>query len=141
MTTIVHYKGEIACDSRITARGSICTDKAVKRHVVDGYQFFMAGSCCDYAKFYDAFICGHNHGDLDCGAIVVLPDRRVVRASTNADGSVWMSECQHDEPEAIGSGSAHAITAIDCGKTVREAVKMAAKRDSATGGLIRVYRV
>lgn len=141
MTTIVHYKGEIACDSRITARGAIQTDKAQKRFVSDGYQFFLAGSCSDWPKFIDAFITGANHGDLECGAFVVFPDKRVVRSATNADGSVWMNELIYDEPAALGSGSDHAITAIDCGKTVREAVKMAAKRDSATGGLIRVYKV
>lgn len=37
---------------------------------------------------------------------------------------------------AIGSGSPFAMTAMDCGKTAKQAVQMAAKRDPYTGGTI-----
>jgi hypothetical protein len=42
---------------------------------------------------------------------------------------------------AIGTGTDHAITAMDCGLSAREAVKMAMKRDTGTGGRIRTYKV
>lgn len=37
---------------------------------------------------------------------------------------------------ALGSGAAHAITALDCGKSAVEAVRLAARRDVNTGGRI-----
>lgn len=42
---------------------------------------------------------------------------------------------QH-EYAAIGSGSQHAITAMDCGKDAIQAVQMAARRDPWTGGRV-----
>ena len=42
---------------------------------------------------------------------------------------------------AIGSGSPHAITAMDCGKSAVQAVQMAAKRDPATGGRVVTMRL
>lgn len=37
---------------------------------------------------------------------------------------------------ALGSGAKHAITAMDCGRSARQAVQMAMKRDSNTGGRV-----
>lgn len=91
--------------------------------------------------FIDAFLTGTNYGELDVSAIVATPDGVVYLAATEDDGRVWRSTVSDTDPIVIGSGADHAITAIDCGKTVREAVKMAAKRDVHTGGKIRVYRV
>lgn len=141
MTTIVYYKGEIACDSRTTAGGTIKSDSADKRCIAQGHQFFLAGSHSDMPQFVDAFLNGTNYGELDVHAIVVTPDRKVYLAAADDDGAVWRSLVSPDDPTAIGSGSHHAVTAIDCGCTVREAVKMAIKRDSCSGGKIRVYKV
>ena len=44
---------------------------------------------------------------------------------------------QVDHQYAIGSGSNNAITAMDMGATAAEAVEMAKKRDTGTGGLVR----
>jgi hypothetical protein len=37
---------------------------------------------------------------------------------------------------AIGSGAGYAMTAMECGKSARQAVQMAARRDISTGGRI-----
>lgn len=42
---------------------------------------------------------------------------------------------------AIGSGMYYALTAMDCGCSAEEAVKMAAKRDVNTGGEIRIFKI
>lgn len=45
-------------------------------------------------------------------------------------------ESVDDKYYAIGSGAAHAITAMDCGKSARQAIQMAIKRDHNSGGRI-----
>jgi hypothetical protein len=50
-------------------------------------------------------------------------------------------EAVDDEYYAIGSGAAHAITAMDCGKNAMQAVRYAARRDINTGGRIVTARL
>jgi hypothetical protein len=50
-------------------------------------------------------------------------------------------EVVDDEYYAIGSGAAHAITAMDCGKSAVEAVRFAIKRDINTGGRVVAVRL
>ena len=52
----------------------------------------------------------------------------------------WKFEMSKERHAAVGSGSDHALTAMDMGATAEEAVKMAMKRDVMTGGRIRLYR-
>ncbi len=47
----------------------------------------------------------------------------------------------NDEYFAIGSGAPHAITAMDCGRSARQAVQMAMKRDINTGGRVVTMRL
>ena len=69
-----------------------------------------------------------------------------------ADGELWL--VGHDDntgiwktridlrcADAIGSGSPFALTAMDMGASAYQAVEMAAKRDTSTGGKIRTLRV
>lgn len=42
---------------------------------------------------------------------------------------------------AVGSGSPHAITAMDCGKSAAQAIQMAIKRDPYSGGRIVTARI
>ena len=42
---------------------------------------------------------------------------------------------------AVGSGACFAIAAMDCGKSAKEALEIARKRDSGTGGRIRMMRI
>lgn len=141
MTTIVYHRGVFAYDSRITSGGTIITDSANKRSVQGGHVFYMAGSTPDMEKFRDAYLNGTNHGDLEVSAFVVGPDKVPYKAATNEDGTVWRSELEYDEPYAIGSGAHHVVTAIDCGKSPAEAVRMAIKRDACSGGKVRTSKL
>lgn len=48
----------------------------------------------------------------------------------------------YSEPyAAIGSGAKFAIAAMDCGKCAKDAIKIAKRRDSATGGNIKVIKI
>lgn len=42
-----------------------------------------------------------------------------------------------DRTDAIGNGSPFALTAMDMGSAAAEAVEMAKKRDTSTGGQVR----
>ncbi|MNC73653.1 hypothetical protein D3C75_1248910 [compost metagenome] len=57
------------------------------------------------------------------------------------EGKLWKSPLLLDRPYAIGSGTDHAYTAFDMGATAYQAVEMAAKRDTGTGGNIRTLTV
>jgi hypothetical protein len=58
-------------------------------------------------------------------------------------GDEGMAKCREslDNPCAIGSGTDHALTAMDMGATAEEAIGWAAKRDAGTGGTIRTFRL
>lgn len=141
MTTIVHYRGQIAYDSRVTAGNRIISDKTDKKRVVGGYTFWLSGCTSDWDNVIQAYLTGGKVISADVSAFCRKPDGTVVQLGLEEDGRVWEAVVERDDPEAIGSGSAHALTAVDCGCSVRDAVRMAIKRDSRSGGRIRVDTV
>ncbi len=50
---------------------------------------------------------------------------------------VWRQPLDPANPDAIGSGSAYALAAMDMGASAEEAVRAAMKRDIYTGGTVR----
>lgn len=139
MTTIVYANNEMAWDSRSTASGSIISDVSQKRHVHAGVTFWCAGTVGDYDEFFLAYLKGTAAPRELNVAAFILDKGRLVRAGCDSGGSIWTSPVR--EAQTIGSGGEHAITAIDCGCTPAQAVRMAAKRDSATGGKIRTQKL
>lgn len=87
-----------------------------------------------YAEWFEA-------GREDC------PPDGVEALLMNRNGEVFLFEEGERDPipsgkqAAIGSGASHAITAMDCGKSAKEAVIEAHKRDStrATGPRVKAY--
>lgn len=128
----------MAWDSRTSAGSAIVTDDSQKRHVHDGRTYWCAGTVGDYAEFFEGYARGQARRELNVSAFV-LEDGVLVRAGCDADGSIWTTPVRC--AQAIGSGCEHAITAIDCGLTAAQAVKMAAKRDMHTGGKIRSQKL
>lgn len=139
MTTIVYSNNEMAWDSRTSAGGSIISDSSQKRHVHGGITFWCAGTVGDYEEFFLAYLKGSDAPRELNVAAFVLDRGRLLRAGCDSDGSIWTSPVR--EAQSIGSGGEHAITAIDCGLTPAQAVRMAAKRDAATGGKIRTQKL
>lgn len=137
MTTIVYANNEMAWDSRTTAGPAIVSDDSQKKHVHGGVTFWLAGTVGDYEEFFLAYFKGEAHRELNVAAFI-LDNGRLFRAGFD-DGEVWTTPVRC--ADAIGSGSEHAITAIDCGCTPAQAVKMAAKRDTRTGGKIRTQKL
>lgn len=137
MTTIAYKDGVIAYDSRRTCDGRIVTDSADKKRERDGHAFFGCGSTSDILNLIDAFFGENIKGECDAQVIVVFEG--CVAEIIWSEGRLFNYPIDHDY--AIGSGSDNAITAMDMGATAVEAVEMAKKRDTGTGGLIRTLTI
>lgn len=137
MTTIVFDGSTVAWDSRVTAGGDIITDNAQKRYKVDGRTFWCAGTVGDFQEFADSYAGRETRRELSVAALVLDRDGLYV---AGIDGhEIWrtpvIAAC------ALGSGGDYALGAISCGKSAREAVKIATTRDSRSGGRIRVQKL
>ncbi|WP_025126463.1 proteasome subunit beta [Pseudomonas sp. PH1b] len=140
MTTIAYKDGVIAYDSRAT-RGTVITDDdCEKLQECKGVRFLCTGATCDFDALIAGYFGEHSPSPVEASGYAI------------ANGSLWM--IGHDDKtgpwktrlslgnaDAIGSGSPFALTAMDMGATAEEAVGMAAKRDSCTGGKIRTVRI
>lgn len=138
MTTIAYKDGVIACDGRITSGDTIFADARDKRQVRGGIWFFLCGE--DHAAA--AVVNTWPDVEVPCDRWNALVyDGEALWYCGSTDGEVWKCKQPANEPMAMGSGSDHALTAMDLGCTAKQAVKMAAKRDAGTGGKIRTYRI
>lgn len=139
MTTLCYHKGELAWDSRVTAGNIIQKDNAQKRVLYKGVHFVLCGSVPEFPAFMQAYVEGIGGANLSVSAFCVHPDG-LYRASTDETG-IWRTKLSYNDVAALGSGMEFAIAAVDCGKTPREAIKVAAKRDNCTGGLVRTMSI
>jgi ATP-dependent protease HslVU (ClpYQ) peptidase subunit len=140
MTTIAYKDGVIACDSRITQGSSIVDDDFDKRVIRDGVQFFFSGPTSDYENLIAAYFGAELRTPCDAAALVY--DGASLQFIAAEDGKAFFKSPRRiNNPCAIGSGADHALTAMDMGAEAAYAVEVAAKRDSATGGVVKVYRL
>lgn len=137
MTTIAYKDGVIAYDSRISDGSFIIHDDYDKCQEVKGVQFVFSGKVCDYAKLVGAWFGEPVTVDLECAALVFDGERLWYAGASSQHGlcktPVWL-----ERPYVMGSGGDHAVTAMDMGATAAEAVEMAKRRDSSTGGQVRL---
>lgn len=146
MTTVVFHNGTMASDSRYTdgSVGITRGPKIFRKRV--GKTDVLIGICGDvYAAMM--FVDWYGSGDkalydvlvdmTDDGFEVMIWDGKKLRTANR-----YCRPTDIDEPYyAIGSGGKHAITALDCGKNAAQAVQMAIKRDSFSGGRIVTMRL
>lgn len=146
MTTIVydHKNKQIACDSRSTIGGTIIDDDAVKYRSKGDKLWFISGRPGDADTFishYEPLTTANEN--MDVSAIFVI-------TSGDCAGGVYMAikdsdntyaECIIDHNYAQGSGDQWALSALDHGKTAREAVWYAMTRDVYSGGKVHVYDI
>ena len=133
MTTIAYDGKQIAVDSRMSQNNRICDDNCKKYIVRGGWVFFMCGNFALYDSFIDAFLEEKpftKKGEIGSFAVRVI-DSKVFDISYNEQYNL----CEIGSIEAAGTGSDHALIAMDLGKSAVEAVKLAAKRDMYTGGV------
>jgi len=139
MTTIAYKDGIIAYDGRCTAGGTIVYDDYEKMRERDGAFFFGAGGTSEINDLIKAY-----HGEEitgDCGASAIVCKAGELSLIGYDDGKIWESPVRPDKPYAIGSGRDHAFTALDMGASAYQAIEMAAKRDTGTGGKIRTFTI
>ncbi len=135
MTTIAYKDNIIAYDSR-SCKGNTIFDDDSDKHVEEGgVHFFMCGDASKCGEFLSAY-----HGepnDVEIEAFMIK-DGKVYLCSVNDMGEFWSVR---SKTWAIGSGSEFALAAMDLGKSAKDAVKVAMKRDTGTGGKIRTFKV
>jgi len=138
MTTIAYKDGVIAYDSRSSRGDLIANDNYNKCANSNGVLFFYSGSVSDLPYLIDCYTNGATPPKFADICAFVVDKGNVHRVGTD-DGEFWK---EYAAPvDAIGSGCKHALTAMDCGLSAIDAVKMAVKRDTGTGGKIRHYKV
>lgn len=140
MTTIAYKDGVIACDSRQTRSGTIVADNQSKCQVVGGVSFFLSGAVCDAPALIAAYFGTPSPVPVECSGFAVDGGKLLMVGCDDKTG-IWRQELDPANPDAIGSGSAYALAAMDMGASAVEAVRAAMKRDIYTGGRIRTYRV
>lgn len=140
MTTIAYKDGVIAYDSRICNGSAITYDDFDKCQEVKGVKFVLTGYVCDYSKLIGAWFGEPVTGTVECSALV-FDGESLCYAACNAEHGLCKTPVWLDHPYVLGSGSDHAITAMDMGATAAQAVEMAKKRDTSTGGQVRTLSI
>lgn len=147
MTTIAFRDGIIAADSRLTydtehggSRKHICT-KLYRKRITEGKKTFdviigTAGMSSPALVFIDWYGTGKPIPDVllniesDFTCLILRPD-----GLYEADQFCRPDRILEDF-YAVGSGAKEAMTAMRCGKSAVEAVRLAAQSDPYTGGRI-----
>lgn len=138
MTTIAFDGHEMAADSLSVSDGSMKWDNIVKIFKTDDFIVAFAGSLDNGYQYLDIL-----KGELK------IKDASIDK---NFAALVWHSDGRVEEIysslypipvtwkySALGSGAAYAMAAMYCGKTAREAIEIAKKLDSQTGGKVISY--
>jgi len=117
----------------------IVSDDINKSTERNGVKFIIAGAPADLetliAMYFDPTLTVKK---LECQAFVIdegIP--YVTELSTY--GSLAVEKLEFDD--GLGSGSTWALASLDHGKTPKEAIRYAIKKDSACGGKIRLINL
>jgi hypothetical protein len=143
MTTICYslHRMQVATDSRATDDGVIISDDATKHYERDGVDFFICGTVSDEEPLMAAFLAKRRRVSktLDDAEALAWDGKTLFNISAEAGKLHWYAVI--DKQGAIGSGREYALAALDDGKTPRQAVIAAKKRDTCTGGKVVTYKL
>lgn len=135
MTTIAYRDGIMAGDGRYCCNGWVHGENAVKVHKLSRHR--LVGFTGEYHLF-NAFLEWLRTGE---GERPVLKDGRCVEVDTQTGIAKVHEETGYfeitEEYHAWGSGSPAALAAMHAGASAKEAVEIAARLDTCTGGTIR----
>lgn len=138
MTTIATDGRSMAADGLCTGGGIVHGFNAQKVHrIKDGRLIGVSGSAFDIGAFVSWLEDGGDKPKLseNFEAIALAPDGSCV---------CWNEHCQtvpQELPAITGSGGEIALGAMLSGKSPAEAVAIAAKRDTRSGGTITVLHL
>lgn len=138
MTTIAIDKDTISADGRVSWNGIIAQDDCVKVKKIDGVIFAWMGDEASALSLLE-YVRGATQevaADLD-GYVLSIGDGEVLHHCVK--GGVYTADTVNI-PYAFGSGQHFALSALDMGKTSKEAVKYAMTRDPSTGGKITTLK-
>ncbi|MCV4285082.1 Ntn hydrolase family protein [Pseudomonas capsici] len=138
MTTIAYKDGVIAYDTRQTRNSTIVSDNCSKCQVVDGVSFFLSGAVCDERALIAAYFGTPSPVPVECSGYAVDGGKLMLVGHCDKTG-IWKLELDPANPDAIGSGSAYALAAMDMGASAEGAVRAAMKRDIYTGGKVKAF--
>jgi len=140
MTTIAyHHKDkQIAVDSLVTQGGRVTTDKFNKIITNELGVWVICGVTCDYERFVTLKPLDVIDVQLEVSAILIR-DKKAFSVYQNKDCHYCEDELTYDDTH--GSGADFATSAMDFGKSAKEAVEYAMTRDVYTGGKIQVFDV
>lgn len=143
MTTIVydHKNKIISIDSLVNDGSTVISKEYDKTIENDLGLWFISGDISDYEELV---ILEHNEQVKDVNCLpecyaLLVKGQAVYYVHVNKEGRCKYMRCKCNE--TLGSGSSFALSALDFGKTAKEAVIHASYRDIYTGGSIRVYDV
>lgn len=138
MTTIAYRDGILAADGRTSIGSTIFTDNARKIiRLSDGALFALAGDVAYTGPMLEALEDEAPLPDKD-GAFtaIIVETSGALRFYEGAGGFIAV-----DDPfAAFGSGADFAYGAMEMGASAEEAVRVACRRDSGSGGKIQVER-
>lgn len=140
MTTIAYRDGVVAADTQATD-GHGCTNGRVLKVERRGpFLAAAAGQACLARRFLDWFRSGlvgepePGNDERNADGMIFMPDGRIVEFSPLGSKTVFA------DFYATGSGMDYALGAMAMGASAEEAVRVAARFDSSTGGRITVLR-
>lgn len=138
MTTIAYKDGIIAYDSRMTCGSTVFSDNGEKK-AEDGSGLVIVFSGPSF--LIDEMISIWNGAETNCSDFnaIAFSEGCFYLVCPGENGTITKTRIPEGDHFAIGSGSDHAITAMDMGASAKEAVKIAAKRDVYTGGKIKTW--
>lgn len=135
MTTIAYDGRYIAVDSRISCKGHVATDSYEKFADFEEWILFWSGAAHQKDLYMNIFISkGEFIDEPKTWMIAYNKKTKFVYCVYVEDKKFLMDRLEWIDGQ--GSGSCYAIGAMDAGKSAVEAVKIAMKRDCATGGTI-----
>jgi len=141
MTTIAYRDGIVATDTLSVSDG-IVVDHAYEKCIVrDGVMFFMTGGTSDHDKLVEEYLSPTGRDTGNAAAIVADNGKILIIGGEEGGKGIFKCPNKRENYISIGSGERFAISAMDHGKSAKEAVEYAMKRDIYTGGEVKVYQV
>lgn len=135
MTTIAYDGRYIAVDSRLSSNGHVATDECKKFDIFEDWILFWSGVIHQKDLCINIFIAkGEFFEDAKVNLTAYNKKTKSVYHTYVENKKFIMDKLEWKD--AQGSGSCYAIGAMDAGKSAVDAVKIAMKRDCATGGKI-----